>query len=178
LDGRAECVAAFAEAVIEAAGLAQQMARELAQIQTQYRQALTEERYRAGQRAPRHNSAVLRLLEDVTAHPIETAASAAARLGISTVAARQALEELTSAGVYRTAKVDKGKTLAYLATMILALADEVASSASSPSQPEEQASRPARTARRDRPGVCGYPLPGLRAWCTRLPGHDGEHRRT
>jgi Mn-dependent DtxR family transcriptional regulator len=118
--------AAFAEAIIEAAGLAQQMARELVEVQNRYRHALTEERRRAGQRAPRRGSAVLRLLEEVTAHPIETVSASAARLGVSTVAAREALEELARAGVYRTAKIDKGKTVAYLATGVLDLADDVA----------------------------------------------------
>jgi Fic family protein len=178
VDDRVLWVAAFAEAIIEAAGLAQQMARELVQVQNRYRHALTEERQRAGQRAPRRGSTVLRLLEEVTAHPIETAASSAARLGVSTVAARDALEELASAGVYRTGKIDKGKTVAYLATGVLDLADEVAARGSSPGQREEDAAAPTRTARGERAGVCGYPLPGVRSWCTLAPGHGGDHRRT
>lgn len=127
IDGRSKWVAAFAEAIIEAAALTQQMVVELGQVQHEFRQALTAERHRAGQRAPRRGSAVLRLLEGITAHPIDTAATAAARLGISTVAARDALDELTNANVYRAAKIDKGKTVAYLATRILDLADDVAS---------------------------------------------------
>jgi Fic family protein len=125
MDGRSRWVAAFAEAIIEAAGLAQQMVRDLVQVQHEFRQALTAERSRAGLRAPRRDSAVLRLLEDVTAHPIDTAATAAARLGVSTVAARDALDELTRAGVYWSRKLDKGKTLAYLTTAILDLADDI-----------------------------------------------------
>ena len=108
MDGRSEWVALFAEAIIEAAGLAQQMGRDLAEVQNTHRALLIEERRRAGQRAPRQGSAVLRLLENITVHPVETTATAADRLGISTVAARDALEELTRGGVYRNAKIDKG----------------------------------------------------------------------
>jgi Fic family protein len=181
VDDRALWVAAFAEAIIEAAGLAQQMARDLVQIQNSYRHALAEQRQQAGQRAPRRGSAVLRLLDEVTAHPIDTAAASAARLGVSTVAARDALEELVSAGVYRTGKIDKGKTMAYLATGVLDLADEVAIRAASPVRREEITAAPAapsRTARRERAGMCGYPLPRVKAWCTQVPGHRGQHRRT
>jgi 4-hydroxy-L-threonine phosphate dehydrogenase PdxA len=41
---------------------AQQMTRELVQVQNRYRGALTEERHRAGQRTPRAGSTVLHLL--------------------------------------------------------------------------------------------------------------------
>lgn len=40
-------------------------------------------------------------------------------LHVTTVAAREALDELTSAGIYRTAKIDKGKTVSYLAEQVL-----------------------------------------------------------
>jgi Fic family protein len=140
-DGRDLWVTAFAEAIIEAAALTQQMVRELGQVQHEFHQALTAERHRAGQRAPRRGSAVLRLLEDITAHPIDTATTAATRLGVSTVAARDALDELTRADVYRPGKIDKGKTVVYLATRILNLADDIAARGSSPQQGVEDTKR-------------------------------------
>jgi Fic family protein len=177
MDGRSKWISAFAEAIIEAAALTQQMVSELVQVQHEFRQALSAERDRAGHRAPRRGSAVLRLLEDVTAHPIDTAATAAARLGVSTVAARDALDELTNARVYRSEKIHKGKTVAYLAKGILNLADEIAARGSSPPQDSEP-TEPRGTAHRARPGVCGHPLPGPGERCTAHPGHDGKHRRT
>lgn len=143
-----------------------------------HRQALAAARGRAGGRQPHRGSAVLRLLDDVVAHPIDTAAAAAERLGVSSVAARDALEELATAGIYRTGKIDKGKTISYLATSVLDLADEDLLP-STPSADQELAARlvPTRQERRGRSGVCGYPLPRTRAWCTERPGHGGRHRR-
>jgi hypothetical protein len=116
---------------------------------------------------------VLRLLEDVVAHPVDTATAAAQRLGVSSVAARNALDELRAAGVYRHSKIDKGKTVVYFASEILDLADTVGSSA-----PSGRYAVAPRKERLRRPEICGYPVPRDEGWCTEPPGHTGAHRHT
>lgn len=175
IDGRVEWVSTFAQVIIEAAGLAQNMAQDLTVVRNRNRHALAQQRREDGQRTPRRGSAVLRLLDEATTHPIETAATAAARLGVTTVAARDALDELARADVYTTAKIDKGKTVAYLATGILELADVFGDRPGPGVNPDDRPA-PNRAARRDRAASCGYPLAEEPGWCTSSPAHNGPHR--
>lgn len=178
VDGRVEWVHVFAEALVEAAGLAEQVAARLEQVRRDYGSALVAARNGTGRRRPRQGSTVLRLLDTVLAHPVDTATSAALRLGVSTIAAREALEELAAVGIYATGKIDKGKTVSYIAGAVLELADELAYGRDAPAGDGLEARLvPTRAERRERSHACGYPLPRAGAWCTELPGHGGRHRR-
>jgi Fic family protein len=97
-DDRLHWIEVFADAVIEAAILAERMAHRLATLKREQHELVSEARRQAGGKQPRRGSTVLRLLDDIAAHPIDTAVTAARRLAVSTVAAREALDELTSAG--------------------------------------------------------------------------------
>ena len=122
-DARLVWVEVFLEALVEAVAHLHRLRQRLAELDRAYRERLDGARRDAGRKAPRRDAAALHLLEGLADHPIDTAATAAHRLGVSSVAARSALEELASVGVYRTEKVEKGKTLAYLAVDVLNLAD-------------------------------------------------------
>lgn len=177
-DQRLDWIVVFTDALREAAGLAVQMAARVNETQKRLHAALAAARTESGGRQPRRGSAVVRLLDSVVAHPVDTAATAARRLAISTVAARDALEELATVGVYRPVKIDKGKTISYVASEILALADELAY-AGEPPKDDQAAVRivATREERRQRDLHCGYPLRRTGAWCTEAPGHAGQHRR-
>ncbi len=183
VDDRLHWVGVFADALIESAVLAEHMAQRLDQLTQDHQALLSQARRHAGSKQPRRGSTVLRLLDDVAGHPIDTAVTAARRLSVSTVAARDALEELASAGIYRTVKIDKGKTISYLAHEILALADTPLGGGPAPSSDDHapavpERPVPTRTQRARRSAVCGYPLPRADGWCTQTAGHSGRHRRS
>jgi Fic family protein len=181
-DSRLLWIDVFADALIESAVIAEQMADRLAQVKQEHRDRLSLARHQGGGRQPRRGGTVLRLLDGVSAHPIDTASTAADRLGVSTVAAREALEELASADIYRKFKIDKGKAVSYLAPEILALADSsfggglpANKDRHPPAVPERPV--PIRSQRTGRSARCGYPLPRAGGWCTLTAGHAGRHRR-
>jgi Fic family protein len=115
-----------------------------------------------------------RLIADLPTHPVLDAATAAARYGVTDVAARNALDSLVAAGVLRPdRKADRARTV-YVATELLDLvAEPVATTdAEQPSGVQIPVAPPdveAETA-------CGAWLPRAGRTC-RLPrGHRGQHR--
>jgi Fic family protein len=181
VDDRLLWIEVFADALIESAALAQQMAQRLAQLKQDHHERLSQARTNAGVKQPRRGSTVLGLLDGIAAHPIDTAATAARRLAVSTVAARDALEELASVGIHRTFKIDKGKTISYIAHEVLALADTPLGGGSVPDGDASlglERPVPTRTQRARRRAVCGYPLPRAGAWCIQTAGHSGRHQRS
>ena len=116
-----------------------------------------------------------RLVDELPTHPVLDAASVAARHEVTAVAARNALESLTAAGVLRPdRKADRTRTV-YVATELLDLVAE-------PGIPPDAEVRPAvdvpvaDTGGADTGSACGAWLPRAGRTC-RLPrDHAGQHR--
>lgn len=116
-DRRAGWVAYFCDVLSAAAQLASDLADDVDQLRRSAHQAVLANR----RRAVRADSVLLKVLDDLVHHPVSSAATVAARYGVSTVAARAALDELTRAVVLRPEKIDKGKEIAYTADSVLEL---------------------------------------------------------
>ncbi|MBO3102987.1 Fic family protein [Cellulomonas fengjieae] len=115
-----------------------------------------------------------RLLDDLPAHPVVDAASAAARYDVTPVAARNALESLTGAGVLRPdKKADRTRTV-YVATELLDLVAEPGTAAGA--DPEPAVDVPVVAVDPEAEAACGAWLPRAGRTC-RLPrDHRGQHR--
>ncbi|WP_030519397.1 Fic family protein, partial [Nocardia rhamnosiphila] len=118
-----EWVIGFAQAAEQAAQTGVRLAQDAAALDEQLLQRLVE--YRRGQGTspalPRRDAVAMKILADLSTHPVLTTESAATRYGVSTVAAHRALAELSDAGILARSKNHKGKIMCYTADAHLAL---------------------------------------------------------
>ncbi|WP_189094204.1 hypothetical protein [Nocardia jinanensis] len=106
-----EWVIGFAQAAEQAAQTGVRLARDAAALGDQLLQRLVEHRRRRGTSPAlaRRDAVVMKILADLSTHPVLTTESAATRYGVSAVAAHRALTELADAGILGRSKKHKGK---------------------------------------------------------------------
>ena len=115
-----------------------------------------------------------RLIADLPRHPVLDAATVADRFDVTVVAARNALDSLTSAGVLRTdRKADRTRTVYVAAELLDLVAEPVATTDTDPAPgvevPVEPTGPEAETA-------CGAWLPRAGRTCHLPRDHRGQHR--
>ncbi|MFI1461200.1 Fic family protein [Nocardia carnea] len=112
-----EWIIGFAQAAEQAAQTGVKLARDASALDEQLLQRLVEHRRRQGTSPdlPRRGAVALKILADLSIHPVITTESAAARYGVSAVAAHRALTGLFDAGVLGRSKNHKGKIVCYTA---------------------------------------------------------------
>ncbi|MGH8775031.1 MAG: Fic family protein [Jiangellaceae bacterium] len=111
----------FVEASAIAAEQAVTLVGRISELRAEWTQRLTNHRESIGIRpTPRADSAVARLLQQLSEAPVVTATTLAKILGVSFPAASSALDELRQAGVLQTKTIERGAK-AYLARDVLEL---------------------------------------------------------
>lgn len=119
--GIAEWLSFFVDAAGLAVNQAGHIATEVADLDCEWRSRLAESRTAQGMRPePRADSATAKTLNLLPEAPVLTARTVERMLGVSFIAARQALEELADAGVLRRKSLSRNTT-GYLAREILDL---------------------------------------------------------
>lgn len=116
-DRRTSWVAYFCDALSAAAHLARQLSAEVEEVRADALRAVLSGR----KRAVRSDSVLHPLVRDLVHHPVCSAATVAERYGVSSVAARTALNDLVEAGVLRAERIDRGREVAYTADAVLDL---------------------------------------------------------
>ncbi|WP_327147863.1 Fic family protein [Nocardia sp. NBC_01329] len=118
-----EWIIGFAQAAEQGAETGVRLARDAAALDDQLLQRLVEHRRRQGTSPalPRRDAVVMKILADLSTHPVLTAESAATRYGVSAVAAHRGLTELADVGVLGRSKNHKGKIVCYTADAHLGL---------------------------------------------------------
>jgi Fic family protein len=116
---------AWLDTFIQASSIAVQQSEtligQIEDLRSDWNERLSSHRKSAGLRqAPRADSAVARLLNQLPEAPVVTAKTLAKILGISSPAANAALDELRQAGILHTKSIERGAT-AYLAREVLDL---------------------------------------------------------
>lgn len=113
----------FTEATLTAVDQAGLLVAEIAALREDWSERLAAWRRELNLRpTPRVDSAVARLLVDLPETPVVTVSTVARSLDVSTVAARQALEELAGAKILTSRSVGRGTT-GYMAEAVLDLVD-------------------------------------------------------
>ncbi len=113
----------FTDATVTSVEQARLLVAEIAALREDWTERLASWRSELGLRpTPRADAAVARLLEDLPETPVVTVGTVARSLGVSVVAARQALEELHGAGILRSRSLGQG-TKGYMSDEVLELVD-------------------------------------------------------
>lgn len=111
----------FLQAVAIAVEQAKDLAAELDDLRGHWRRAVADHRRAQDLReSPRSDSATARLLDILQEHPVLTTSGVVRLFGVSRPAATAALDELASAGVLSTRRLERG-TRAYLAMDVFQL---------------------------------------------------------
>jgi Fic family protein len=114
-------LATFVETAMVAVEQSEKLMLKIEDLRGLWGERLTAHRTTAGLRpTPRADSAVARLLAQLTEAPVVTATTLAKILGVSFPAASGALVELKQAGILTTTSIDRGAT-AYIAREVLDL---------------------------------------------------------
>ena len=117
--GRDAWISFFLEAVVLACDQAERISTELAGVREEWNESLQKWIAReGGGRAPRRDSAALRILEGLPGAPVLTIATASRIYGVSRTAASRGLETLRAAGILTTESIGAGRR-AYTARAVL-----------------------------------------------------------
>jgi len=117
--GRDAWISFFLEAVVLACDQAERISTELAGVREEWNESLQKWIAReGGGRAPRKDSAALRILEGLPGAPVLTIATASRIYGVSRTAASRGLETLRAAGILTTESIGAGRR-AYTARAVL-----------------------------------------------------------
>ena len=117
--GRDAWISFFLEAVVLACDQAERISTELADVREEWNESLQKWVAReGGGRAPRRDSAALRILEGLPGAPVLTIATASRIYGVSRTAASRGLETLRAAGILTTESIGAGRR-AYTARAVL-----------------------------------------------------------
>ena len=117
--GRDAWISFFLEAVVLACDQAERISTELAGVREEWNESLQKWVAReGGGRAPRRDSAALRILEGLPGAPVLTIATASRIYGVSRTAASRGLETLRAAGILTTESIGAGRR-AYTARAVL-----------------------------------------------------------
>jgi Fic family protein len=126
MESSAAWLRVFLTAVSTAVTLAADFARQLDELRLAWERAVAHSRRAKGVRdTPRADSATARILASLQENPVLTTATVARLFNVSSISAKQALDELAEAGILRVRRLD-GKTHSYLAMDVfdlLALAE-------------------------------------------------------
>lgn len=118
-----EWLRVFTDATITSVDQARLLVAEIAALREEWTERLATWRSAQGVRpTPRADSATARLLVDLPETPVVTVGTVARSLGVSVVAARQALEELHGARILTTRSLGQGTT-GYMSDEVLELVD-------------------------------------------------------
>ena len=117
--GRDAWISFFLEAVVLACDQAERISTELAGVREEWNESLQKWVAReGGGRAPRRDSAALRILEGLPGAPVLTIATASRIYGVSRTASSRGLETLRAAGILTTESIGAGRR-AYTARAVL-----------------------------------------------------------
>ena len=117
--GRDAWISFFLEAVVLACDQAERISAELTDVREEWNESLQKWVAReGGGRAPRRDSAALRILEGLPGAPVLTIATASRIYGVSRTAASRGLETLRAAGILTTESIGAGRR-AYTARAVL-----------------------------------------------------------
>ena len=117
--GRDAWISFFLEAVVLACDQAERISTELAGVREEWNESLQKWIAReGGGRAPRRDSAALRILEGLPGAPVLTIATASRIYGVSRTAASRGLETLRAAEILTTESIGAGRR-AYTARAVL-----------------------------------------------------------
>lgn len=121
VEGKETWISVFAEAVLQAADRANELADDIDSLREEWTTLITDRRKAEGRRrALRSDSAVTLILNELPGTPVLTPATVARIHGVSPQAAHTALETLREADVLETASIGRGKR-AFLSTDLLNL---------------------------------------------------------